>query len=271
MTELIFLLPAFVACLVLTGIHTYLGVHVIEREVIFLDIALAQMAALGMTVGHLWHFEPDSMGAYGFALGFAALGAVIFTLLRTRRVPQEALIGVAFAVSSALAVLVADRLPHGGEHLKYIISGNILWVTWPQIIKTLVIYSLIGVLHFKFRRQFLLLSKDPVAAAQQGIKVRRWDLLFYLSFGAVITSSVQIGGILLVFSFLIVPALCSQLFFTGIRARLFFGWVAGVLCSVAGITASYHWDLPTGPAIVTIFGVMVLLCFMFYASRVRRA
>ncbi len=262
MSEVAFLLPAFLACLVLTGIHTYLGIHVIRREVIFLDIALAQIAAVGITVSHVWHFEPDSTVAYIFALAFTAIAAVLFTFLKSRKVPQEAIIGVVFAVSSALGILIADRLPHGGEHIKYVLSGTILWVSWPLIIKTTIIYFVIGFFHYIYRRQFLRISSDAEEAAEKGVRVWWWDLLFYMTFGAVITSSVQMGGILLVFSFLIVPALCSLLFFESIRARVLLGWSIGALVSGLGIAASYTWDLPTGPTIVTGFGLALLLCFV---------
>lgn len=264
MNGIAFLLPAFIACLVLTGIHTYLGMHVIKREIIFLDIALAQIAALGITVGHLWHFEPDSTAAYLFALGFTSLGALFFTFVKSKRVPQEAIIGVAFAVSSALGILVADHLPHGGEHLKYILSGNILWVTWPQILKTALIYGLIGLFHYYYRAQFWRLSGEMGdSAGKNGVK--RWDLFFYLSFGLVITSSVQMGGILLVFSFLIVPALCSVLFFSALRSRLCFGWAVGSGSSLIGIGLSYSLDWPTGPAIVATFGLVLTMCFLIRA------
>ena len=265
MSELIFLLPAFVACLVLTGIHTYLGMHVIQREVIFLDIALAQIAALGMTVGHLWHFEPDSTAAYLCALFFTTLGAVFFTFVKTQRVPQEAIIGVAFAVSSALGILVANRLPHGGEHLKYVLSGNVLWVTWPQIVKTALIYGAIGLFHYCYRRQFWRLSKASRTESERLEGTRWWNLLFYLTFGLVITSSVQIGGILLVFSFLIVPAICSVLFCNSVRSRLCLGWAIGVLSSIVGISLSYAMDWPTGPAIVATFGVVLSISFLVRA------
>lgn len=265
MSSLFFLLPAFVACLVLTGIHTYLGMHVIKREVIFLDIALAQIAALGISVGHLWHFEPDSTAAYLFALSFTSMGALFFTFVKTSRVPQEAIIGVAFAVSSALGILVANRLPHGGEHLKYVLSGNVLWVSWPQIAKTALIYGAIGLFHYCYRRQFWLLSEVSQSEAGR-LKGRRWwDLLFYLTFGFVITSSVQIGGILLVFTFLIVPAICSALFFSSVRSRLLFGWAVGVLSSIAGISLSYQFDWPTGPAIVATFGLVLATSFLVRA------
>lgn len=256
-----FLLPAFAACLVLTGIHTYLGIHVVSRGVIFVDIALAQIAALGMTVAFLVGFQTETQAAYFFALGFTCLAALFFAYFRDDKIPQEAIIGVSFAVSSALAILLADRIPHGSEHLKYILSGNILWVSWPQILKTAVIYAAIGLFHYLFRRPFLLVSTDRAEALRRGRKVWFWDLMFYVSFGLVITSSVQIGGVLLVFSFLIVPALCGMLFFGGLRARIFLGWTIGSVVSLAGIAASYAWDLPTGPTIVAGFGLALLVSF----------
>ena len=258
MSALVFLLPAFAACLVLTGIHTYLGIHVIGRGVIFVDIALAQIAALGMTIAFLIGFPPESQNAYFFGLGFTCLAALFFAYFRNDRIPQEAMIGVSFAVSSAVAILLADRIPHGSEHLKYILSGNILWVSWPLIAKTSAIYLALGLFHYFLRKKFLLVSMDPEGARKRGLKIWLWDLLFYVSFGLVITSSVQIAGILLVFSFLIVPALCSMLFFEGLRARIFLGWGIGAATSLTGIAASYFWDLPTGPTIVAGFGMALL-------------
>jgi zinc/manganese transport system permease protein len=259
MTELLFLLPAFLACLILTGIHTYLGIHVITRGVIFVDIALAQIAALGMTVAFLIGFPPESQTAYFFALGFTFVGAFFFAYFREEKIPQEAIIGVSFAVSSALAILLADAIPHGSEHLKYLLSGNILWVSWHQIVKTAAIYSVLGLFHYLFRRHFLLVSQNPEEAKRKGLRLWLWDLLFYLSFGLVITSSVQIAGILLVFSFLIVPALCSMIFFERLRGRVFLGWTIGLATSVTGIGVSFLWDLPTGPAIVAGFGLALIV------------
>ena len=268
MDAILLLLPALVACLVLTGIHTYLGIHVIKRGVIFVDIALAQIAALGITVAFLFGFHPDSQAAYFFALALTFLGAVFFAYFREKRIPQEAIIGVSFAVSSAMAILLADRIPHGAEHLKYILAGNILWVTWPQIAKTVVIYALLGWGHYWRRKNFLLVSTNPDEAERQGLRLWWWDLLFYLSFGLVITSSVQMGGILLVFSFLIVPALCSMLFFTDIRRRIYLGWSLGAAASLVGITVSYFGDLPTGPTIVAGFGLCLVAALI--AKRLRK-
>ncbi len=268
MNALLFLLPALMAFLILTGIHTYLGIHVIKRGVIFVDIALAQIAALGITVASLYDFPPESQGAYFFALGFTFMGAFFFAYFRDERIPQEAIIGVSFAVSSALAILVADKIPHGSEHIKYILSGNILWVSWPQIIKTALIYATLGIAHYFLREKFLLISSDMAEAKRRGMRIWFWDLLFYLSFGLVITSSVQMAGILLVFSFLIVPALCSQLFCRSLQGRIMMGWIIGATVSFGGIAASYFWDMPTGPAIVAVFGTTLIV--FFTASRIYR-
>ena len=262
MNILEFLLPSFVACLVLTGIHTYLGVHVIARGVIFVDIALAQLAALGMTVALALGHGTSSLTSYLMALSFSVTGAGILSVTRIKKIPQEAIIGVVFVVSSAAGILVADRSPHGTEHIKYILDGSILWVSWNQIIKTGIIYSLLGGIHYIFRKKMFLVSSDPDLAKKKGLKVKVWDFFFYVTFAVVITSSVQIGGILLVFSFLIVPALFSMLLVnrvgTILGLSLLVGWIVGILGSIIGISASYFLDLPTGSSIVVVFGIFLV-------------
>lgn len=264
MNLLHFLLPPLAACLILTLIHAYLGLHVLKRGVIFVDIALAQIAALGMTIAFFLGHEPESQTAYLFGLAFTCLGAVFFAYFRHERVPQEALIGVSFAVSSAVAILVADRTPHGSEHLKLILSGNILWVSWPQLIKTALIYAVLGIFHYVLRGKFLRISEDYDEANGSGLRVWLWDLLFYLSFGLVIASSVQIGGILLVFSFLIVPALCGLLFFASVGRALLLAWAIGVVTSVLGVGFSFYGDFPTGPTIVAGFGLALIFSLLAY-------
>ncbi len=254
------LLPAFVACLVLTGIHVYLGLHVIARGVIFVDLALAQVAALGATFALLWGAEPGSATSYFVSLGFTFLGAALFTAARSQahRVPVEAFIGIVYAVCSALAVIVADRLPHGADQIREILVGNLLSVTWPHILATIAIYALVGAVHLAFREQFFQVSLDPEAARRAGLSVARWDLLFYLSFGVVITSSVAMGGVLIVFSYLVIPTVIAALYLRGTLHRLLAGWGIGFVGSVLGITASVELDLPTGAAVVATFGA--LLC-----------
>ncbi|MBN1587081.1 MAG: metal ABC transporter permease [Candidatus Omnitrophica bacterium] len=261
----------FLACLVLTGIHAYLGLHVIEREVIFVDLALAQVAAFGATVGYLWGFGLHSSQGYLTALGFTMAGAAVFAFTRTRKpvVPQEALIGIVYAVAAAASILVLSRAPEGGEELKSLMVGHLLFVRWPEILKVFLLYSAIGFLHWRLRRPFLEISQDVEAAFARGMRVRLWDFLFYATFGFVVTSSVELGGVLVVFSFLIVPAVCGVLLVRSVLARLVVGWMCGTLTSAAGIVASYVWDLPTGASVVCCFGICLILCALFAGVRGR--
>jgi zinc/manganese transport system permease protein len=251
-----------VASLILTGIHAYLGVHVVERGVIFVDLSLAQIAALGSTVAYLLGHDLHSTAAYLYSLGFTFLGAAIFALSRVHRktrIPQEAVIGIVYAVSAAVAILVMSKATQETEHLKEMLVGNILSVTWPELAKTAVLYALVGVFHYIFRKRFLLISMDEQEAERQGLNIRFWDFLFYVSFGFVVTSSVAIAGVLLVFCFLIVPSVTAMLFASRLGPRLAIGWTMGALVSAAGVGLSFLMDLPTGAAIVGTFGLTLLL------------
>jgi zinc/manganese transport system permease protein len=250
----------FLMCLVLTGIHAYLGLHVIAREVVFVDIALAQIASLGATAAFMWGYDLESWGSYAFGLVFTILGASVFALTRTRerRVSQEAVIGVVYAVSSAASVLVADRTPHGAEHLRNMLVGSILAVRGSEVVKVAGLYALIGLFHWLCRRPFLLISTDSDRAYRDGWKVRWWDFLFYASFGVVVTSSVRIAGVLLVFSYLIVPTLAANLLGGSIPRRLAVAWSFGTLVSVLAMGASAVFDTPTGATVVCAFGLILL-------------
>jgi zinc/manganese transport system permease protein len=256
----------FAVCLVLTGIHTYLGTHVLARGVIFVDLALAQIAALGTTMAFLMGYGVESTESYWLSLLFTFVGAAVFSLSRLDedRVPQEAIIGITYVVASAIAILAVDRAPHGAEHIKYLLVGSVLWVTWPEVLKTLVIYALVGVFHWVYRDRFVLISNEPDLARQQGVNIRLWDFLFYASFGFVITSSVRIAGVLLVFSFLIVPSVISALFTRSLGKRLVIGWSIGFLVSAVGGVLSFSLDLPTGATIVVTFGAALLITRLLY-------
>jgi zinc/manganese transport system permease protein len=260
-TVLELLLPAFVASLILTGIHAYLGVHVVERGVIFVDLSLAQIAALGTTVAYLAGYDLHSSTAYLFSLGFTFLGAAIFALSRSHRktrIPQEAIIGIVYAVSAAMAILVMSKATKETEHLKDMLVGNILSVSWPELAKTAILYALVGVFHYVFRRRFLTISMNETEAERLGWNIRFWDFLFYMSFGFVVTSSVAIAGVLLVFCFLIVPAVTAMLFSERLGPRLAIGWTMGAFVSAGGVALSFLWDLPTGATIIGTFGVALL-------------
>lgn len=257
---LIFMAAPFAACLVMVGIHAYLGIHVLARGVIFVDLALAQIAALGRTLAFLAGYELDSWEAYFLSLAAAFIGAAVFSLtrLRQRQIPQEAVIGIAYAVAAAAGVLAIDRAPHGAEHLKDLLVGSILWVTWPKVLEVSGLYALVGFFHWIFRERFLVISLDEGEAMRRGWSVRFWDFIFYASFGLVITRSVQIAGVLLVFSFLIVPAVCGTLLAQRLSWRLGVGWGVGFAASALGCSLSYALDLPTGAAVVCTFGAVLV-------------
>jgi zinc/manganese transport system permease protein len=261
-----FLLWPFVASLILTGIHAYLGVHVVERGVIFVDLALAQIAALGATIAILVGMDPHGGGAYWLSLGFTFVGAGIFAFARTRRghIPQEAFIGIAYAVASATAILAMSKATGETEHLKDMLVGNILAVDKHEVIKTAILYGAIGLFHYIFRRRFLLISTDPAGAEAQGMSIRFWDFLFYASFGFVVTSSVAIAGVLLVFCYLIVPSVGAMLFADRVGRRLAIGWTMGTLVSALGVYFSVLLDLPTGATIVCTFGAVLVVMFFIH-------
>ena len=257
-----FLILPFIAGLILTGIHAYLGLHVVERGVIFVDLSLAQIAALGTTIAFLAGYDLHSGTSYFWSLGFTIVGAAIFAITRVHRetrIPQEAIIGIVYAVSAAAALLAMSKATGETEHLKDMLVGNILSVNMHDVVKTAVLYSIVGIFHYIFRRQFLAISVDPEKAERDGLNVKLWDFLFYTSFGFVVTSSVAIAGVLLVFSYLIVPSVTAMLFSESVGKRLAIGWSMGAIVSALGILLSFWRDLPTGAAIVCTFGAALLV------------
>jgi zinc/manganese transport system permease protein len=264
MNILQFLAAPFVASLILTGIHAYLGVHVVERGVIFVDLSLAQIAALGGTIALLLPFSGGDAHApivYWISLAFTFIGALVFSTIRSRRarIPQEAIIGICYAVASAASILAMSKATSESEHLKDMLVGNILAVSWPEVGKTALLYGAIGVFHYLFRDKFLAISMDHQAAEARGIPVRFWDFLFYASFGFVVTSSVSIAGVLLVFCYLIVPSVAAMLYADSIGTRLAIGWSMGTLVSALGVLLSLLLDLPTGATIVCTFGLVLII------------
>jgi zinc/manganese transport system permease protein len=261
---LAFLAAPFVASLILAGIHAYLGVHVVERGVIFVDLSLAQIAALGATIALLLPIsggDPHASITYWISLAFTFLGAFIFSTIRSRRarIPQEAIIGICYAVASAAAILAMSKATSESEHLKDMLVGNILAVSWPDVGKTALLYGAIGLFHYVFRHNFLAISMDAKKAEAEGISIKLWDFLFYASFGFVVTSSVAIAGVLLVFCYLIVPSVAAMLYADRIGRRLAIGWTMGTIVSALGVYLSLKLDLPTGATIVCTFGLVLII------------
>ena len=265
---LIIMTAPFAACFFLTGVHAWLGLHVLARGVIFVDLALAQLAALGATVGFMVGFPFHTTGNWLISLSFALWGAALFAFSRTRepRVPQEAIIGIVYAVAGAGAILVLSHLPEGGEELKALLVGHLLFTSWHEVGSLALLYTAIGVVHTLFRRQLLLISEDPEAAFARGMRVQLWDLLFYSTFAVVVTSSVELAGVLLVFSFLVVPATCARLMTA--RPGLGLTWGISLVSTILGLLLSWTLDLPTGAAVVCIFGLTTAMCAAWSARRV---
>jgi zinc/manganese transport system permease protein len=331
MTGFMELLAApFAACILIAALHCYMGLHVVKRGVIFVDLALAQMAALGTAVALLLtplidfhphnhedvhsfhhnthmhgelHLAEDLLGgnlvseqpqthvngedessheksnihwfkkrfSYILSLSFAFFGAVIFALGRFRdeRVPHEAIIGIVFVVSSALAVLVLSKAPHGHEKMEAMLVGSILFVNWRDVLNMFILYIPLGILHFVVRRVLMRISENLKEADSAGIFVRAWDLLFYGSFALMVTQSVSIAGVLVVFSYLIIPAVCAIMFVDNFFRCLLISWGIALMVSFLGLVISAWKDLPTGPSLVTTFGAVLLICIVLRAFTAR--
>lgn len=255
------LLPPFAAAMIILISHAYLGLHVIQREVIFVDLALAQIAALGVTVALMTGAEHGSLDAYAFSLGFTLLGALIFALTRMDRspVPQEALIGITFVVASAAVILLSSFSAEGTEHLQETMTGALIWVTWPTVIKLAIAYSVIGLVHFLLRRTLLATSFAP----DQVRRLKTWDFVFYATFGMFITWSVQIAGVLMVFSVLVVPAVIAFFYTRSFARALLIAWASGTVAIIAGLGISFSFDVTTGPVLVVCFGGILLVALLF--------
>jgi zinc/manganese transport system permease protein len=261
MEVLSFLAAPFAACVVLVGILGYLGLHVLLREVIFVDLALAQIVAMGAVIAFYFGYEHSTPQSFAISLAAAVMAAAIFSWSRTReaRVPQEAIIGITYVVASAATILVADRAPEGAEHIKELLAGTIIWVTWPTVFRVLRVCATVGVIYYLLRSKLHLISENPESAFEQGVKVRWWDFLFYVLFGLVITVSVEIAGVLMVFAYLVAPAIIALASRNSWSARIGIAWLVGLVASALGLLSSYHWDLPSGPAIVCFLGLILLL------------
>jgi len=266
-----------VALIALPAILVYFGLHVVGRGIIFVDLALAQIAALGIATAILLGADPDhGVLPYALAIGFTLAGAALFSLTRFRhpRVPQEAIIGIIYIVAAAAATLVLSRTAAGDEEIKNLLVGNILLVSRAEVLRTFGLYLAVGVLHLWLRRKFYLISFDLEEAERQGMSVRLWDFIFYATFGLVVTSFVRIAGVYLVFSYLIAPAVCGALLSSRTAVRLAIGWAVALVAGVSGLLLSTQWeslDLPTGPTIVCIFGGLLILSGAAALTQARNA
>lgn len=256
-----FMLPALVFCLILAGIHTYFGYHIVERGVIFVDLSLSQIAALGASVAVLFGWGEDApTKSFLVSLGFTLAGSVLFAFLRNqKRAPMEALIGITYAGAIAISLLVLEKSATGTEHIKEMLVGTILTVSWRDVLQMGLIVFVTGVLHFFVRKKLFLISENPEKAIKQGLRVWWWDIVFYATFGIAVTYSVRIAGVLLVFSLLIIPAISALLSVKGTTRRVVFGWGFGIIGCFLGLEASIRSDSAAGPSIIATLLVLMLL------------
>ncbi|MBN1164350.1 MAG: metal ABC transporter permease [Candidatus Krumholzibacteriota bacterium] len=256
-----FLTPPLVACVTILGLLGYLGIHVLKREIIFIDIALAQIAAVGATFAHLYlGREENSVPAYLCAFAFTVLAALFFSQIdkRITRISHEAIIGVTYAIAAAAALFILALAAGGDVHMENMLTGSILWARWPDILAIAVLFFLVGLFHFLYRRKFIRLSESYGSGAVRGKENIWWDFLFYVSMGMVITFSVKIAGVLVIFSFLIIPATFSALFADSWRDRLLWAWGVGIFSIISGLILSYFLDFCCGPAVITMLGLSLI-------------
>lgn len=255
-----FFRTAVLAALVLAGIHAYLGYHVVRRGVLFVDLALAQMAALGVALGVVLGVEHDEIKSYTLALGMTFVGAALFAWLRgrSRRVPLEAFIGIVFATAQALVFLVLEKTPAGPEHLKETLVGSLFTVSPAHVAGVAALYAAVGIVHWFLRRPFFEITADAAGARARGRRLFLWDFVFYATFGFVVTSSVQIAGVLLVFGFLVIPAVAGVMASDRTRVALAVGWSFGFVASVIGLLGSVRWDLPAAPSILAALTLLLV-------------
>ena len=268
-----FLFPPILGCILIVLINVYFGIHVIKREIIFIDIALAQIAALGGVIGGIILNSPGpghehdgyNLFSYLLSLTFISLAALVFTLLKHKKIPipLEAIIGISFAVATTMAVIILDKASGGDVHVHDMLIGSVLWVSWNQIIRLAIVVSIVGLFHFIFRKKFLNLTDAFQDAYQTFRKPRLWDFLFYFSFGVVVIEAVNVAGILTVFAFLIIPASLTAFITKSWMRKIIAGWIMGITAAVSGVFLSVKMDVPSPPVIIIILGFLLLLGYGF--------
>jgi len=267
-----FMFPALVVCLILAGIHTYFGYHIVRRGVIFVDLSLSQIAALGASVAILlgWGENAPTL-AFIVSLAFTLGGAVLFAFLRKSQnaAPMEALIGITYAGAIALSLLVLEKSATGTEHIKEMLVGTILTVSWHDVLQLGILVFTVGAVHFVVRKNLFLVSEHPLEAENRGVRIWWWDIVFYATFGLAVTSSVKVAGVLLVFSLLIIPAVSAMICVKGTVRRVVFGWLFGIFGCVAGLEASLRLDCAAGPSIITTLLALLILSALA-ASLIKR-
>lgn len=274
MTELLQILGIpFLICLEMIAILGYLGIHVLKREVIFIDIAVAQFAAVGALGAELaFEAHGHSVLGYAFAFGATLIAAAFYSLVRKRvvQIPLEAVIGVSYAIAAAGALFLLGVAPGGDFHIQQMLAGSILWATWSDVGWAAALFALVGACCYAFRKPFASISEDYERTAREGVNTLGWDFLFYALLGVVVTMAVRIAGVVVVFTFLIIPATLSALFASGWRARLIVAWITGAAASLLGLFFAERMDFSVGPAVALFLGAALVLVGLLRLLRTTR-
>jgi zinc/manganese transport system permease protein len=263
----------FLACLVMLSILGYIGIHVLKREVIFIDIALAQIAAVGAIVAHVvFHMHGHSIYVHALALGSTLVAAAFFAIVRRKivQIPLEAVIGVSYAVATASALFLVGVSPGGHVHIQEMLAGSILWATWNDVLWSAGIFAAVGLCFYLFRKPIRMISEDYEDAVARGYNTLGWDFLFYALVGLVITTAVRIAGVVVVFTFLIIPATLSAVFAIGWTARLAAAWAAGAVSAALGLLFAERYDFSVGPAIALFLGSTLIVIGLLRLARIKR-
>ena len=254
---------SFLACILMGAMLSYLGMHVLKKEVIFIDIAVAQIAAVGSIAAHLaFDVEEETLVAYAFSLGCVVLMAAFYAVVRAKivQISIEAVIGISYAITAAAGLFLIGIAP-GHAHAHEMLAGNLLWVTWRHIILSLAVFCPVGFCLYVFRKPFSAISDDYHQTYESAIgrRIILWDFLFYSLLGVVITLAVRVTGVVVVFALLIIPATTSAIFSARLGLRMLIALATVTAATTLGLLFSYHFDFSVGPAVAMFLGILLVV------------
>ena len=269
MFQLDFMVQAFALSVIVGILLSYLGVHVISRGIVFVDLALGQISSLGVA-----YSDYIGTGKTVIPIVFTLVGAFLmsFINIRDKRLKLEAIIGIIYAVTSAITVMLISKTPHGDSDIQEVLFGNILSVSWDQIKMVAIVFSAIGLLHLFFFKKFIAVtesfSRFDTTLTKNNFQTQGafslWNFLFYISIGLSIVFAVRLSGVIPVFSFLIIPAVGAIMIAKNNRSIIMLAALISVLGAFFGLNISYKFDFPAGSSIVTALGGIFLIVSIYF-------